>query len=462
VGEGRADRAGAREQNVRVFAKAGTELALLLVALACLVSAAAPSRLAAQQTSTDRLIRSLQSRVRVYSQDYGLYDQLGAAYIQKGRETGDATYYELAKESLGKSLDLVNNDPAAASAKTHMAVVAMSEHRFEDAVKWSEDALALGSGDPSPWAIVGDAYTDLGRYDEAQSAYARLRDSGQADPASAISYERDSRQAYLRFLSGDPQSAIALMREAIETAVALHMPAENIAWSDYQLGDICFKSGDLTGAERAYRAGLTADSNSYRNLAGMAEVRAAQHRYQEAIDLDRRAIAVIPYPMFAASLYDLYLKVGRPADAQKQRELIEFIGNLNPINQRLFYRDLALFYADHGMKLKESVQLAQEELQVRQDIYTWDIMAWVLYQNGRFQDAGAAMAKALRMNTKDALLYYHAGMIYRQLGEAAKADDYLRQALATNPQFHIFYADDAAKVLNNGRQIAERGQDGRQ
>ncbi len=437
------------------------KVAVILTALAWSVLAAGADRLSAQQSPTDRLIRSLQSRVKMYPQDYAGYDQLGAAYIQKGRETGDATYYELAKVSLGKSLDLVNNDPAAASAKTHMAVVAMAEHRFEDALQWAEDALALGSGDPSPWAIVGDAHTDLGQYEAAQATYGKLRDLNQEGrPLSGVSYERDSRLAYLRFIFGDPKSAVELMRNAIQTAMVLHMPAENIAWSDYQLGEICFKSGDLTGAEQAYQAGLAADPNSYRNLAGLAEVRTAQRRYQDAIDLDQRAIAAIPYPMFAASLYDLYLKVGRPADAEKQHDLIEFIGNLNPINQRLFYRDLALFYADHDMKLKESLELAQEELKVRQDIYTWDIMAWVLYKNGRVQEAEAAIAKALRMGTKDALLYFHAGMIYSQLGNAAKARDYLGKALATNGQFHIFYADDAAKMVGVSRQIKDGGQDG--
>jgi tetratricopeptide (TPR) repeat protein len=410
---------------------------------------ARPVQFAAQQSPTDRLVGSLQSRVKMYPQDYAGYDQLGAAYIQKGRETGDATYYELAKQALVKSLDFVSHDPAAASAKTHMAVVAMGEHRFEDALQWAEDALALGSGDPSPWAMVGDALTDMGRYAEAEAAYSKLRDlNGPSNQVTGVIYERDSRLAYLRFISGDAQGAIQLMRTAIQTAVSLRMPAENIAWSDYQLGEIFFRSGDLTGAEQAYQSGLTADSGSYRNMAGLAEVRVAQGRYEEAIELNQRAIAVIPYPMFAAALYDLYLKVGRPADAKKARDLIEFIGNLNPINQRLFYRDLALFSADHDLKLKESVELAQEELKVRKDIYTWDILAWVLYKNARYQEAAVAAQKALGMATKDPLLFFHAGMIYQHLGNTAKAQEYLGQALSINRHFHILYADDAGKIVS--------------
>ena len=404
--------------------------------------------IALAQNPTDANIRSLQLRVRMYPSDFKAYDQLGAAYIQKGRETADASYYELAKAALNKSLDLVSSDLAAASAKTHMAVVAMAEHRFDEALSWAQEALALGSGDPSPWAIVGDALTDLGEYDRAREAYARLRDPIQPENEStALAYERESRVAYLRFLRGDAQGAIKLMRDAIALATTLRLPAENVAWSEYQLGEICFKSGDIPDAEHAYRTGLLIDPNSYRNLAGLGEVRTAQERYSEAIALYQKALAVVPFPAFAAALYDLDMQAGRPADARKQLELIEFIAKLNPINERLFYRELALFYADHSLKLKESVELAKKELEVRHDVYTWDILAWVLYKNGRIREAAEAMEKALAPGTADALLDFHGGMIEFQLGDLDGAKTLLGRALALNPHFHMVYPGQARKTL---------------
>ena len=123
------------------------------------------------------------------------------------------------------------------------------------------------------------------------------------------------------FSEGDAAGAMKLMRAAIAVAMTLHLPAENVAWSEYQLGEICFKSGDLRGAEQAYRAGLDIDPHSYRNLAGLGEVRTAQGRYPEAIALYQKAIAVVPFPAFAAALYDLDLQVGHPDDARKQLEL---------------------------------------------------------------------------------------------------------------------------------------------
>ena len=409
----------------------------------------------AAQTSTDATIRSLQTHLKIYPTDFKAYDQLGAAFIQKGRETADASYYELAKEALNKSLDLVSNDPAAASAKTHRAVLAMAEHQFEDALTWAQDALALGAGDPSPWAIVGDALIDMGEYDRAAEAYARVSDPlHTGDDASGVVYERDSRVAYLRFLRGDVQSAIKLMRDAIARATTLHLPAENVAWSQYQLGEFCFKSGDLTGAEKAYVAGLAVDPHSYRNLAGLGEVRTAQGRYTEAIALYQKAVAVVPYPAFAAALYDLDLEVGRSDEARKQLELVEFISTLNPVNERLFYRELALFYADHNLKLKASVDLAKKELDVRHDIYTWDILAWVLFKNGSVSEAAEAMKKALALGTEDSLLDFHAGLIEFQLGRSERAETLLKRALALNPNFHLIYARQAREMLG---QLAESG-----
>src|SRR5579863_10220110 len=187
-------------------------LALLLL-IGCLTGSA-PLR--AQQTATDNLIKRLQSRVKRNPEDYEGYAGLGAAYLQKGRETADAADYELAKNALEKSLDLLSNDPSAAFAMTQMAVVCMVEHRFEDALTWAQRALALGSGDPSPWAIAGDALADMGDYKGASEAYSRLKSSyGSEDEKLAFSYQRDSRMSFLRFVAGDTQGAIQLMRNAV-------------------------------------------------------------------------------------------------------------------------------------------------------------------------------------------------------------------------------------------------------
>ena len=419
-------------------------LSLLLV-LGCLGH---PTTLPAQQSSTHDLIKTLQSRIRRYPQNYEGYAGLGAAYLQKGRETGDAADFELAKDALEKSLDLLSNDPDAAFAMTQMAVVCMSEHRFDEALAWAQKALALGSGDPTPWSIAGDALADMGDYAGAADAYSKLQNPfGSAEEKIALCYQRDSRMSFLHFVAGDTQNAIDLMNRAVGSAIEAQMPAENIAWSYYQLGEESFQAGKVGLAENAYLAALEEYPGYYRGLAGLAKVRVAQSRYTEAADLYRRAIAAVPYPEFAAALGDIYQKIGDIENAKKQYELVEFIGYLSEINQQIHNRDLALFYADHDLKLAESLELARKELEVRRDIYTWDVLAWSLYKNGKFEEAADAISHALDQGTKDAQLFFHAGMIYEKSGDAVKARNYLQQAIGTNPRFHIFYAQVATETL---------------
>jgi Tfp pilus assembly protein PilF len=92
--------------------------------------------------------------------------------------------------------------------------------------------------------------------------------------------------------------------------------------------------------------------------------------------------------------------------------------------------------------------LAQKELEVRRDIYTWDVLAWSLFKNDRLQEASVAMSHALAQGTSDPQLFFHAGMIYERLGDSMKARQYLQRALDTNPEFHITDAEAARQTLD--------------
>jgi tetratricopeptide (TPR) repeat protein len=182
-------------------------------------------------------------------------------------------------------------------------------------------------------------------------------------------------------------------------------------------------------------------------LAGLAKLRANNGRYAEAIMLYQKAIAVVPMPIFVGELGDLYAKTGNKPEAEKQYALVEYIGLLGHINQVLHNRDLAIFYADHDIKLPEALELAQKELEVRHDIYTWDALAWALYKNGKLAEAAKASQKARQFGTQDSLLLYHAGMIDEALGQREQARSELKEALRINPHFHAIYADRAQQRL---------------
>ncbi|MGH7909285.1 MAG: tetratricopeptide repeat protein, partial [Thermodesulfobacteriota bacterium] len=286
-----------------------------------------------------------------------------------------------------------------------------------------------------------DAYIELGQYENAKKAYETMVSLG----PGLDSYSRIS---YMRELMGDVKGAIQAMKKAIEEGIKRNLPRENVAWAQYILGELYFNTGDLKKAGEQYQASLKNYDNYYYALAGLGKARASEKNYGEAIELYKKAIGIIPLPLFVSSLGDVYKKTGNMKEAKKQYDLVEYIGLLSKINKVIYNRELALFYADHDMKLDEAFEQARKELEVRKDIYTYDTLAWALYKNNEPKEALEASKESLSLGTKDANLFFHAGMIYYKLGDMAKAKEYLNKALSTNPNFHIINSDLARNTLN--------------
>jgi len=208
-----------------------------------------------------------------------------------------------------------------------------------------------------------------------------------------------------------------------------------------------FQIGDYALADKAYLAALDEYPSYYRALGGLAKVRAAEGKLNDGVEFYKKALAVVPFPEYAAALGDVYQKLGKLDEAKREYDLVEFIGHLSQLNQQIHNRDLALFYADHDIRLDESLALARKELEVRRDIYTWDVLGWSLFKNGKYEEAADAVSHALQQGTVDAQIDFHAGMIYERLGELGAAKTFLGRALSVNPQFHVLHAEIARSEL---------------
>jgi tetratricopeptide (TPR) repeat protein len=394
----------------------------------------------AQSVPIDRAIASQQRRLAKNPYDAAAYFKLGDAYVQKSRESGDLKYLDLAENALRRTLEIAPRTPGAVR---HLAYVHVSRHEFRRAALEAARALEMEPSDTHAWGVLGDAHLELGEYDKAEAAYSKMMALGDG---TLYAYGRLSG---LKSLRGDVEGAMTDLRRGIEAGRAERLPRESMAWAQWQLGVEHFAVGELDAAEARYQEALQGYPGYYRALAGLAQVRVAQGRPADAVDLYRRAIAVIPMPEYAAALGDLLTALGRIDEARKQYELVEYIGRLSALNQVLYNRDLAYFYADHDVKLDEALALAQREIESRRDIYGHDVLAWALYKNGRLDEARAAIADALRLGTRDARLLFHAGMIHARLGERERARELLSRALATNPYFHVLHADLARRTLTD-------------
>ncbi len=131
----------------------------------------------------------------------------------------------------------------------------------------------------------------------------------------------------------------------------------------------------------------------------------------------------------------------------KRRKGIEVVDRLARATNEKTNRNLALIYADRGDHLDRALDLIREELKVRQDVYTYDALAWVLYKNKQYSEAQQAMERALKMNTPEPSFYYHAGMIALAQGRKPDAAKALTRALELNPKFDPIQAPIAKQKL---------------
>jgi Flp pilus assembly protein TadD len=152
-------------------------------------------------------------------------------------------------------------------------------------------------------------------------------------------------------------------------------------------------------------------------------------------------------PEYAAALEQLYTLLNQPEEARRERDLIDFVDRMGRLAAEKNNRNLALIYADEGRKLDRAWELVEAELTVRDDVYTHDALAWVLFQRQDYVRAEESARTALLLGTPEPSFFYHAGRIAAALGHTDQARQRLSRVLALNPQFDLRQASIAADAL---------------
>ena len=391
-------------------------------------------------------ITTFQNRLKENPKDAITFALLANQYVRQARETGDVSGYQRAEGALKESLALL---PQYSSANTSLASVYYSQHEFTKALELAQQEYDRNPKNTQALVIVADAQLSLGNYQEAESIYQRLGATDMTPPLLA-------RIAALEELKGNPEEGLALMRRAAGQALKSGGTKESVAWYILRVADMYFNQGQYQQAGGYYEAALRIFDNYHLALAGLGKVSAAQGHYDDAIAYYQHAINIIPQPDYLAALGDLYTLTDQPEQAHIQYRTVEYIGELAAINRQVYNRQLANFYSDHNMKPKEALRLALTELKLRKDIYGYDAAAWAEYKNGNYEQAQRYMNQALVLGTRDARLYYHAGMIARALDDHRQAREYLEQALAINPHFSILDSEQARAALEALRATANQ------
>jgi tetratricopeptide (TPR) repeat protein len=374
--------------------------------------------------ATKTLVASLQAELRARPRDARSLAQLGLAYEQRARETGDPAYLSKADGVLRRSLALA---PRSATTVAGLGSLALSRHEFRRALVLGRRALALAPHDAAAYGVVGDALVELGRYAGAFRAFDRLA----ARKPGVAAYARVS---YGRELLGRTDAAADAMTLAVASAGGMPEPT---AWTRVQLGKLELARGRLAAAEANYRAALAVFPNYPYALDALAYTEAARGDLRAARALASRAVAAVPLPQFVAALADIDELAGDRSGMRRQYTLVGAIERLLRANGVRTDLEVAQFDVDHGIRLHHAVALARRARAARPSIEGDDVLGWALARAGHCGEALRFSKRALRLGTRDASKFFHRGMIERCLGHHGAARAWFRRALARNPYFSL-------------------------
>jgi tetratricopeptide (TPR) repeat protein len=376
------------------------------------------------------------ARVRHDSLSARDFTELSRLYLQRARNGGGDGDLRRAEAHARRSLGL--RAGRNREAFQVLAASLMGQHRFVEARAVAQRLVALDSTDRSARALLGEIQLELGAYDEARRTFGMLLLS-RGDLGVAPRYARWEE------LRGRPAEARRLLRAARDDASRRYgVLASHVAWFHWRLGDLALRQGRIREAENELRAGLEEVPDDPRLLDALARAAAARGRWSRAIEHGERAIAKTLDPGTLGLLSQVYDAAGDSAKAEEYFRAM----SVSVLGQpETFHRQWGHLLLDRGRDVATVLERAEREIHVRQDVYGWDLLAWALYRSGRLSEARDKMRHALALGTRDASLFFHAGMIEAALGEPEAARRHLETALAINPYWHPLQPAEARRTL---------------
>ena len=374
---------------------------------------------------TDKAVAQFERRVTEDPRDFLSLTILGQLYGRRGRDRLDLASFAQAEAAFNQALQL-NAEHAAARAG--LAAAYASQHKFQEALTVARELYERSPSSLDALATVSDAYIETGQYTEGEEALQTLaRKAGELPAVLA-------RRAQLAELKGQTGPAVTLLQRAVESMRRDAEPASEIAWFEARLGDVYYHTGCLAESERHFEAALRLNAASPLGLAGLGDIRAAQGRFDDARDLYARAVTESPQPRRFFELGAIEERLGNGAAATERYAQGEAMVKNAGENQAAYYRELSVFYAERLGKAPDALDLAQKDLALRKDVRGYDVLAWALYRNRRYDEAKIAIGEAMKLGTRDPDFFYHAGMIYDALGDRAAAAKYLEEVARISPR----------------------------
>ena len=384
--------------------------------------------------NSERVRRFLEDRIRMDPDDIIAQNRVAEIYLQRLSENGDYEWLRRAQEAARRSLASVPAEQNATGLFLQ-ARVEYESHHFAAARDLAMKLTKIEPGKSRGFALLGDAELEFGDLDEAVAAYAELQ------KRKGDLVEIESRLARLELMRGNYDEARTHFEKALQAAREVTAPTpEAVAWCLIQLGQLAFNTGQWDAAEKHFQSALREQPDSFVAQEHLAELRAAQEKYDESIRLYEEVIRRTARPEFCQALGDVYAVMDKLPDAASwhSRARGAYLKNANEGNAHYFHH-LAGFFADVEENPAEALKWARRDLELRHTAAAEDALAWALYRGNQFAEAAETAKRILIGGTKDAHILGHAGMIFLAAGDPDRGKKMLAEAARINPRHNSFH-----------------------
>ncbi|MEN8133274.1 MAG: tetratricopeptide repeat protein [Pseudomonadota bacterium] len=360
--------------------------------------------------NSDKDIIRWQQQARSSERPVPYLEKLGWAFVNRARASLDAGFYILAEQT---AFCIDTKKPDSAEAMLLRGHVLHNLHEFKAAEALARSLVAK-RGLWFDYGLLGDALMEQGKLAEALQAYQTMMDQRPGPQAY-------SRAAHLRWLKGDLDGAIEMMRKTAASFGSRH-PQET-AWAHVRLAYYLLQTGQITQAFGHIDAALAVMPEYAPALLAQGRTLLAAGQSAKAITTLKRAVQLNPSPEYQWTLIEALRAEQHLAEARQIEFQLIDRGALEDA------RTLALYLATTEQDIPTALRLAKQELRSRRDVFTYDAIAWAFNADGRPLEALNFCNRALAEGTQDARLLFHAGVIAADAGYHQNAVSHLKKAL---------------------------------
>jgi tetratricopeptide (TPR) repeat protein len=207
---------------------------------------------------------------------------------------------------------------------------------------------------------------------------------------------------------------------------------EDRAWIVTQMAHLKIATGDTQAAEELLQQALRLFPGYHYALSNLAKIRQMQGRSTESVSLLQQLYAAAPHAENLYLLAEGFEKAGRIEDARSAFAEFERKSLKEAVKKDNSSRELVFYYADHANQPAKALDIAQQELAWRHDVYTLDAYAWALHVNRRDQEARKQIETALAVGVRDLKLLQHAAAIAAVLGDQHGSERYKEEMMQLN------------------------------